>query len=267
MRDVELRHVTVEGRRLAYRRHGSGPPVLLLHGGVSDDREWLPLMVDVEADAEVVALDIPGCGGSEDPPPGCTLADLADVVAGTVRALDLGPVHLGGLSFGGGLALQVAISHPDVVASLLLLSAYAGWAGSLPPEEVAARRVWARSFLDESRPTQPAELVPGLLGSELPPELAELLEEVTADHRPGPTLVLLEAFADADLSAELADVRCPTWVVHGERDARAPRPVADALHEGIPGSRLVVLPGVGHMVNLEARAETAALVREVVARA
>jgi pimeloyl-ACP methyl ester carboxylesterase len=77
---------------------------------------------------------------------------------------------------------------------------------------------------------------------------------------------LLEAFADADLSAELGDVRCPTLVVHGERDARAPRPVAEALHRGIPGSRLVVLPGVGHMVNLEARTETAALVREVVTR-
>jgi len=265
VRDVEVRQVTVEGRRLAYRRNGSGPTVLLLHGGVSDGREWLPLMADVEADADVVALDIPGCGGSDDPPPGCTLADLADVVAGVIRALRVGPVHLGGLSFGGGLALQVAISHPDVVASLLLFSAYAGWAGSLPPEEVASRRAWARTFLEESRPTEPAGLVPGLLGSTLPPELAELLEEVTADHRPVPTLVLLEAFADADLSAQLANVRCPTLVVHGERDVRAPRPVADALHRGIPGSRLVVVPGVGHMVNLEARSETAALVREVVA--
>jgi len=266
VRDVEVQQVTVDGRRIAYRRSGTGPTVLLLHGGVSDGREWLPLMTDVGADADLVSLDLPGCGGSDDPPPSCTLADLADDVAGVVRALDLGPVHLGGLSFGGGLALQVAIRHPVVVRSLLLFSAYAGWAGSLPPEEVAARRAWARTFLAGSRPTDPADLVPGLLGSRLPPELADLLGQVAAAARPGPTMCLLEAFADADLSADLVDVRCPTLVVHGERDERAPRAVADALHRGIPGSRLVVLPGVGHMVNLEARAETAALVRDVVSR-
>ena len=178
--------VTVDGRRIAYRRSGRGPTVLLLHGGVSDGREWLPLMTDVEADADVVALDVPGCGGSDDPPPRCTLADLADDVAGVVRALDLGPVHLGGLSFGGGLALQVAVRHPAVVRSLLLFSAYAGWAGSLPPEEVAARRAWARTFLTGSRPTDPAELVPGLLGSPLPSELADLLEQVSAGATAGP---------------------------------------------------------------------------------
>lgn len=266
MRDVELRHVTVDGRRMAYRRHGRGPTVLLLHGGVSNGREWLPLMTDIEADADVVALDVPGCGGSDDPPPGCTLADLADDVAGVVRALDIAPVHLGGLSFGGGLALQVAIRHPEVVRSLLLFSAYAGWAGSLPPEEVAARRAWARTFLVGSRPTDPAELVPGLLGSALSQELADLLAQASAGARPAATVTLLEAFADADLSAELGEVRCPTVVVHGELDERAPRPVAEALHRGIPGSRLVELPGVGHMVNLEARAETAALLREVVSR-
>ena len=264
MLDAELQHVLVGGRRAAYRRAGGGPVVVLLHGGVSDGREWLPLMTDLHADADVLALDLPGCGGSDDPPPRCTLADLADVVAGVVQALALGPVHLGGLSFGGGLALQVAVRHPAAVRSLLLFSAYAGWAGSLPPEEVAARRAWARTFVTGSRPTDPAELVPGLLGSRLPPELAGLLEQVTAGARPGPTLDLLEAFAEADLSAELGNVRCPTLVVHGERDTRAPRPVAEALHRGIPGSRLVVLPGVGHMVNLEARAETAALVRDVV---
>jgi pimeloyl-ACP methyl ester carboxylesterase len=239
---------------------------MLLHGGVSDGREWLPLMSDVEAAADVVALDVPGCGGSDDPPPGCTLADLADVVAGVVRTLDLGPVHLGGLSFGGGLALQVAVRHAELVRSLLLLSAYAGWAGSLSPPEVAARRAWARSFLAGPRPTAPDQLAPGLLGSPLPLELAELLERATAGARPIPTLTLLEAFAEADLSAELSHVRCPTLVVHGELDQRAPRPVADALHRGIPGSRLVVLAGVGHQLNLEARAETASLVREVVQR-
>jgi pimeloyl-ACP methyl ester carboxylesterase len=265
VRDVELRHVTVDGLRLGYRRTGRGPVVLLLHGGASDGREWLPLMSDVESEADLVALDVAGCGGSDDPAPGCSLADLADLVSGAVRALGLGPVHLGGLSFGGGLALQVALRHPDLVRSLLLFSAYAGWAGSLPPEEVAARRAWARSFLEGPRPAAPDELVPGLLGRPLPPELADLLRQAHAEHRPGPTTVLLEAFADADLSAELGAVRCPTVVVHGELDERAPLAVAEGLHRGIQASRLVVLPGVGHQVNLEARAETAAIVREVVA--
>ena len=263
MHDVELQHVLVDGRRVAFRRAGRGPVVVLLHGAVSDGREWLPLLTDLLEYADVLALDIPGCGGSDDPPSGSTLADLADVVAGAVQALHLGPVHLGGLSFGGGLALQVAIRHPSLVRSLVLFSAYAGWAGSLPPEEVSARRAWARSFL-EGPPVDPDQVVPGLLGKPLPPELADLLAQAHAAHRPGPTLVLLDAFADADLSTELADVRCPTLVVHGELDERAPRAVANALHRGITGSRLVVLPGVGHMVTLEARAGTAALMREVV---
>lgn len=264
MLDVAAQHVQVSGRRVAFRRAGQGPALVLLHGGLSDGREWLPLMADLSDVADLVAVDIPGCGGSDDPPPGTTLADLADVVAGLVVALGLAQPHVGGLSFGGGLALQVATRHPDLPASLVLMSAYAGWAGSLPPEEVAARTAWARAVVNRPPWTDTAggELVPGSVSTPLPADLAGLLAQVEADFRPVPTGVLLEAFAAADLRAELGTVRCPTLVVHGELDVRAPRPVADALAAGIPGARLVVVEGAGHQVNLEARAEVADIVRE-----
>ena len=264
MLDLEIRQVAVDGRQVAYRRTGAGPALLLLHGGLSDGREWLPVMSRLADVADLVAMDVPGCGASDDPPDGSSLADIADVVAGFVHALGLERPHLGGLSYGGGLALQVATRHPDLPGSLVLMSGYAGWGGSLEPEELAVRLAWARSLVGEPPHPDPVAIVPGLLGSGLAPELADLLAQATAGFRPGPTRVLLEGFAVADLRDELSAVRCPTVVVHGELDARAPRPVADALHRGIPGSRLVVLPGVGHMVNLEAPDAVAAVLRDVV---
>lgn len=262
MLELAEQHVDVAGRRVAYRRAGQGPALVLLHGGLSDGREWLPLMSDLSDVADLVAVDIPGCGGSDDPPAGTTLGDLADVVAGLVAAMGLTHPHVGGLSFGGGLALQVATRHVDLPASLVLMSGYAGWAGSLPPDEVASRIAWGRRVASEPPPEDPAELVPGAVSTPLPPELAGLLARVNADIRPEPTGVLLEAFAAADLRPELREVRCPTLVVHGDLDQRAPRPVADALLAGIPGARLVVVEGAGHQVNLEARDEVARIVRE-----
>ena len=219
-----------------------GPTLLLVHGGLSDGREWLPVMSRLADVADLVAMDVPGCGASDDPPDGSSLADIADVVAGFVHALGLERPHLGGLSYGGGLALQVATRHPDLPGSLVLMSGYAGWGGSLEPEELAVRLAWARTLVEEPPHPDPVAIVPGLLGSGLAPELADLLAQATAGFRPGPTRVLLEGFAVADLRDELSAVRCPTVVVHGELDARAPRPVADALHRGIPGSRLVCCP-------------------------
>lgn len=264
MLDLEVQRAEVAGRRVGYRRTGEGPPVVLLHGGLSDSREWLPVMGRLVDDADLVAMDVPGCGDSDDPPEGSSLADLGDVVAGFVRELGLDRPHLCGLSFGAGLALQVAARHPELPASMVMLSGYAGWAGSLPPDEVAARLEWARSLVGGGPSTGPAGLVPGLLGSPLPPDLARLIAQAEESFRPGPTRVLLEAFAAADLRDELAAVTCPTVVVHGERDVRAPLPVAEALRAGIAGSRLVVLRGVGHQVNLEAVDEVADLLRAVV---
>ena len=245
------RHL-VDGRELGYRRAGHGPPVLLLHDAFGDSRQWQPQLVDLSDEFTVVAWDAPGCGGSFDPPETFTLADFADQAAALVRGLGLGRVHAVGLSFGGGLALELYRRHPALVRSLVLASADAGWTGSLPAEEVAAR--WRRGLAEAEHPPEQwvSDYLAGYFAGRVPAAVRDDVRSVMRDSRPAGIRAIASAFATADLRDMLGTVAVPTLLLHGEGDARTPRRVADDLHARIPGSRLVVLPGVGHVCNLEA---------------
>jgi len=154
--EAALERVTVDGRTVAYRRAGAGAPLVLLHGGWSDSRAWGPQLAALSSDFDVIAWDTPGCGGSDEPPDGVTLGELADAVAGLVTALGVRPVHLCGLSFGGGLALAVYQRHPELIRSLVLADAYAGWG-------VHCRRPRSRPGCNGHRPSSPAH--PGTGGT------------------------------------------------------------------------------------------------------
>lgn len=247
-----LQTVEVRGRTLAYRRAGDGPPLLLLHGAWSDSREWWPQLDGLAGSFDVVAWDAPGCGGSSDPPEDFTLDDYADAVAHLIDALSVGPVHLLGLSFGGGLALAVAHRHRPIVRSLVLASAYAGWAGSLPPDVVAERV--ARALAEADRP--PAEWAPGYLPGFFATDVGDTVRdrvlEIMLDCRPAGIKPMVKAFGAADLRDAASALEVPTMLLSGELDERAPLPVARDLHARVRNSQLVVVPGVGHVTNLEA---------------
>lgn len=132
--------VTVSGLKITYRRAGSGDPLVLAHGGFGfDSRSWSPQFDDLGDEFDIVAWDAPGCGGSDDPPESFSMEDYADSLAGFVSALGLTRPHILGISFGAALALALYARHPTVPRSLILAGAYAGWAGSLPAEEVQRR--------------------------------------------------------------------------------------------------------------------------------
>ena len=209
-----------------------------------------------------MAWDAPGCGGSSNPPADYQMADYAADLAGLIQALGLDRPHVVGLSFGGGLALALHQRHPELVRSLVLASAYAGWAGSLPADEVAARTAGARSEIDLPPEQWLESYLPEFFAGPVPQEVTDVVVRVIQDSRPQGMGPMIEAFAAADLRPALATVDVPTLVIHGEADVRAPRPVAEALHHGIAGSKFVVLPGVGHCCNLEAPDAFNAAVRE-----
>lgn len=257
----DLGAVDVAGRSIAYRRAGDGPPLLLLHGGWSDSRAWRLQLESLADEFDVVAWDAPGCGGSDDPPVDFGLSGYADAVAGLVAALGLARPHLLGLSFGGGVALDVYHRHPEVPRSLVLASAYAGWAGSLPSDVVAARL--AAVLREVERPPEEwvGSYLPGFFaGPVSQATLDEMVAIMCASRRTG-VEPMIRAFAAADLRDVLGRITVPTLVLAGELDERSPLNVAEDLHARAPGSELVVLPGVGHVSNIEAPASFDAEVR------
>lgn len=244
--------VTVGDHRIAYRERGEGPPIVFLHGWPLDSREFWRQLDELSDEFRVVAWDAPGAGRSSDPPDTAKLSDWADWLAEFIEILDLAPAHVAGLSFGGGLALQLFQDHPDVVRSLILMSAYAGWGGSLPPDVVRARLELTRRNTE----LPPAQWAPALIETLLPEgsdvELADELSTMLADFHPASTRTSLQAFAEADLTDALAEVEVPTLLLYGELDVRSPREVWEPIHEGIAHSELVIIPNVGHMVDMQA---------------
>lgn len=254
-----MEHVDVGGLQVAYRRLGAGTPLVLLHGAVSDGRVWRVELERFSDGFDVIAWDAPGCGGSADPPPAFRMGDYADVLAGLLGALGVGPAHVLGHSWGSTVALDLALRHPATVRSLVLVGAYAGWAGSLPPDEVQRRLDFALQAAEAG--TWDPRSMPGLFSEALPAERAEELAAVMAESRGAATATMARALAEADLRADLGRVAVPTLLVYGDADARASLEVATALHEAIPDSELTVLPGLGHECYLESPEAFEAAVR------
>lgn len=252
--------IAVNGIELAHERRGSGPPLVLLHGAGGDRREWAPQLAALGDELTVIAWDEAGAGRSGDVPDGHTLADHADCLAGLIEGVAGGPAHVGGISWGGTVALELQRRHPALVATLVLADTYAGWRGSLPAAEVEARVVAARRMLAD--PTASSLALPNLFAAEPPPDVRELMAAVAADVRPATLARQVELMAATDLSARLPDIDVPTLLVWGALDARSPLAVARRFAAAIAGSRLHVIPGAGHMSNLERPAEFNRAVRE-----
>lgn len=199
-----------------------------------------------------MAWDAPGCGESSDPPPSFKTADYGRSLAGLLRGLGLADVHVVGLSFGSTVALELYRSDPGLVRSLTLAGGYAGWAGSLAPDEVARRLEGALRDLDSSPEALVQAWTPTLFAREPPKRAVEELTAMMASLRTAGAGTMVRAMAACDLRDLLPSVTVPTLVLHGAEDVRSPDTVAQALAAAIPGATLVVLEGVGHMSNLEA---------------
>jgi len=193
------------------------------------------------------------------------MADYADCLANWLHAIGVDRPHVLGLSWGSSLALELARRHSEVPRSLILASAYAGWRGSLPATEVAARLEAVLAAADLPR-DQLITSWQGLLTTAASPELADELGSIWADNsainHPGGYRAMAHSMAEADLRDVLPRINVSTLLVYGELDLRAPLAIADQLHAGIPASKLVVLPGVGHMCNAEGPDEFNGTVRE-----
>lgn len=249
-----MSEIMIGGLRIGYERAGEdGPPLVLLHGGFGfDSRSWRWQLEALSDEFTVVAWDMPGNGASSDPPATFRDADFADILAEFIAALGLGRPHVLGLSFGAALALELYRRHPTVPRSLVLASAYAGWAGSLP-SEVVEQRIQRLTQAIGLPPEQWArEWAPSMLSPSASPGLVHEVEALLAAYHPAGQQAILHAFAHQDLRDVLPRIDVPTLLLYGSADVRSPVAVGMDLHAHIIGSQLVVISDVGHMGNMEA---------------
>lgn len=241
----------VAGLSLAYQRVGDGPALVLLHGFTQDSRAWRPQLDGLADQFTVIAWDAPGAGQSHDPPEDFEIGDWAECLAGFLDAVGVHSAHVVGLSWGGLLAQEFYRRHAGRVLSLVLADTYAGWKGSLP-EPIPEERL-AACLRDASLP--PAEFVPRYLPSMLSPspraEVRDELGRIMSDFHPVGFRLMAAALARADTRGLLPTIRVPVLLIWGDADARSPIGVGHQLLDAIPGARLALIPGAGHVSNLE----------------
>jgi pimeloyl-ACP methyl ester carboxylesterase len=258
--------VEVDGLQIAYERVGSGPALVLLHGYVGDGpTTWRRQLDGLCDEFTVVAWDAPGAGRSTHPPERFGLDGYADCLAGFLEKLGLDTACVAGLSFGGILALALQRRHSAMSSALVLASAYAGWAGSLPPDVAGQRLRQALALADGTPEAFVGALLPTMFSKTMPRETVDAFRAGMRAFHPRGFRAMSRASAE-DVRDVLAQVDVPTLLVYGDRDVRAPLTVAEALQAGISGSRLVVLPDAGHACNIEAPDEFNDAVRDFLHR-
>lgn len=247
---VRVGVVRTRGLDVAYERVGEGPPLLLVHGAAVDGRMWHPQLTGLADDFTVLAWDEPGAGRSSDLPAHFGLQDYASCLAALIESVGLGAAHVVGLSWGATVVLELYRRRPELVATLIFAGGYAGWKGSLPEEEVRARVAGVRQML--AAPPDAGDITfPGLFAGDPPAEFVPLLEQMAAAVRPESLRTALSVMAETDQRDLLAEISVPTLLIWGELDARSPLRVADQFENAIPDATRVVIPGAGHMSNLE----------------
>jgi pimeloyl-ACP methyl ester carboxylesterase len=249
---LEVRRI--DGLSIAYAQAGTGPALVLLHGFLFDSRAWARQIEALSRDFTVIAWDASGAGRSSDPPERFAIDDWAGCLARVLDLAGIGRAHLVGLSWGGLLAQELYRREPARVRSLVLADTYAGWKGSLGPE-TAEERLAACLRDSELRAGElVSKYLPGMHGASAGEDVRDEPAGIMCDFHPAGFRLMARSLADADTRAQLREVRAPTLPLWGEDDARSPLSVATQLQGLISDAKLEVIPGAGHLSNVEAPA-------------
>jgi pimeloyl-ACP methyl ester carboxylesterase len=248
-------------RSVRYFESGGGRnAMVLIHAFPLSAEQWLPQLTRVPAGARVIAPDLRGFHGSGRGIAGADLNNLtmdtyaADVLA-LMTHLDIDRAVIGGVSLGGYVAFAMVRQAPQRVAGLVLANTRA------TPDSAEGRAARDRTvaLVEREGPTALArEMVPKLLGATTRSEQPDLVDVVThlIEMNPPEALVAaLRALRDRpDSTPLLPSIACSTTIVVGEEDTIIPMADVEAMKAAIPNARLVILPRVGHLSNLEAPA-------------
>jgi pyruvate dehydrogenase E2 component (dihydrolipoamide acetyltransferase) len=255
--------VSVAGKKIRYLVYGEGDTTLLLiHGLGGDLNNWLFNQNVWSETARVIALDLPGHGGSVKEIEQGSLEELSGIVSGFMDCIGINTTHVIGHSLGAAIAVELACKYPERIASLTMI------AGAGPGTRVD--RDFVEGFLTANRRKTIRPHMEKLFAT---PALInrDMIEGVLKARHIDGTVTCLKKIAEASIfntgtlpREYLARLHIPMQVIWGREDQIAPADQTEALPEHI---KISVIEGAGHMVHMEAAARLNALVSEFIAAA
>ncbi len=259
-------YVTVNGISIYYEEKGAGEPLILINGLAFPMDLWFAQIEELSRDFRVIALDNRGIGRSDKPDEEYSIALMASDTVGLLKALGIEKAHIAGLSMGGFIAQEIALTWPSMVDKLVLI------ATGLGGEKVLAlgKPFWEKvaSAIAGKTPDQIYRIDLTLMAA---PGFAEkhpdVIEKSAALRLKN--IQPLEAFLRQmgacnafDNNGRAHKMMQPTLIILGKDDPIFPIQLAEDFHKALPGARMIIYENCGHAVHLEKPGELARDIRE-----
>ncbi|MCL4871154.1 MAG: alpha/beta fold hydrolase [Anaerolineae bacterium] len=238
---------------LTYQDSAGGIPLLLIHGFPLSGRMWDLQFPDLAEVSRLIAPDLRGHGSSMATPPPYTMTQLAVDCANLLDDIGINrPFAVAGLSMGGYIAFELFRQYPGMVAGLILAGTKAtpDNAEGKKGRDAAAALVQAQGVEALVEQMLPKLFAPATYQED--PDLIAFTREMMLETSVEGAIGALAAMRERpDSTPTLTEIEIPTLIIHGAEDQIIPQAESEAMHQGIAGSQLVIIPAAGHLMNLE----------------
>lgn len=254
-------NIAVDGITLRCRVEGEGPDLVLVHGVGSRLEAWDGVVEALDGAFRTIRMDLRGHGQSDKPGGRYELEHFVEDIVGVLDALGVDRCHLAGHSLGGLIAQGFALSHPERLNRLVLLSTVAG-RNEEERERVAARlAIVAEGIPGEHFENSVARWFTDAF-RESHPEILAAHAEANRRNDPVAYAAAYRVLAQTDLANRLHEITAPTLIATGDGDIGSNPRMARLMHEKIAASELCIMENLRHAAMTEAPERVAALISE-----
>lgn len=246
---------SVNGIKIYYEEQGKGEPLLLINGLAFPMDLWFAQIRELSRDFRVIALDNRGIGRSDMPDEEYSIAMMAADAVGLLKALGIEKSSVVGLSMGGFISQEIALSYPERVNRLILVATGMGGARSAE----LSKPFWEKTAaaIEGKKPEQAYRIditlmsAPGFV--ERNPDIVDQAVALRMKN-PQPAYAFLRQFVAAsvyDINSKAHNISHPTLIILAEDDPIFPIALADDYRKALPEAKMIIYENCGHAVILE----------------